>query len=225
MQIVPPAPPVPDVPPPALPPTDVAPVAAPAPEPFLVGVPRTFREVEALRARRTELSNQLESAAGRRASLAARLRDENVTGADRTGLEQRLRVLDDRIVQLESDMATTGRQLTAADPSLLTTRQLAPRPFDPGPRGVMQVGSFVSLAVLAPVAIAWARLLWRRGSRGPAVASRVEAARDERLARLETAVDAIAIEVERIAEGQRFVTRLIAEPRAQTVTARAEPHR
>jgi hypothetical protein len=33
----------------------------------------------------------------------------------------------------------------------------------------------------------------------------------ERLGRLETAVDATALEVERIAEGQRFTTRLLAE--------------
>jgi len=34
---------------------------------------------------------------------------------------------------------------------------------------------------------------------------------DVRLARLESAVDAIAIEVERISEGQRFTTRLLSE--------------
>ena len=34
---------------------------------------------------------------------------------------------------------------------------------------------------------------------------------DQRLARLEQAVDAIAIEVERISEGQRFTTRLLSE--------------
>jgi hypothetical protein len=33
----------------------------------------------------------------------------------------------------------------------------------------------------------------------------------ERLERIEHAVDAIAVEVERIAEGQRFVTRLLSE--------------
>lgn len=38
--------------------------------------------------------------------------------------------------------------------------------------------------------------------------------RDDRLARLEQAVESIAIEVERISEGQRFTTRLLAE-RAQ----------
>jgi len=43
---------------------------------------------------------------------------------------------------------------------------------------------------------------------------------DDRLARLEQAVESIAIEVERISEGQRFTTRLLAE-RAQADPLRA----
>ena len=52
-----------------------------------------------------------------------------------------------------------------------------------------------------------------RKSRAAAPAPREGDARidDSRFARLEDAVDSIAIEVERIAEGQRFVTRLLAE--------------
>lgn len=38
---------------------------------------------------------------------------------------------------------------------------------------------------------------------------------DERFARLESAVEAIAIEVERISEGQRFTTRLLTEHKQQ----------
>jgi membrane glycosyltransferase len=34
---------------------------------------------------------------------------------------------------------------------------------------------------------------------------------DERLSRIENAIEAMSIEVERISEGQRFVTRLLAE--------------
>ena len=34
---------------------------------------------------------------------------------------------------------------------------------------------------------------------------------DDRLARMEQALDAIAVEVERVSEGQRFTTRLLAE--------------
>jgi hypothetical protein len=190
-----------------MPPFEGAPVAGP--EAFLVGIPRTAREVSALRARRSELSNQLESAAGRRTSLAQRLRQDNVTGADRAGLEQRLRVLDDRIVQLESDIALTGRQLTAADPLLLTSQSVEQR-FRGAPlRGPAIAASFLSFLVFVPLAFAAARLMWRRASR-PSRPMPYPAS-DERMARLETAVDAIAIEVERIAEGQRFVTRLLAE--------------
>jgi hypothetical protein len=42
----------------------------------------------------------------------------------------------------------------------------------------------------------------------------------ERQERLELAVDAIAIEVERIAEGQRFVTRLLSEKATQQAPQR-----
>ena len=38
-----------------------------------------------------------------------------------------------------------------------------------------------------------------------------EAERDERLARIESGIEAMAVEVERISEGQRFVTKLLAE--------------
>ena len=39
---------------------------------------------------------------------------------------------------------------------------------------------------------------------------------DARLSRLEQAVDAIALEVERISEGQRFTTKLLSEQARQT---------
>jgi len=55
-----------------------------------------------------------------------------------------------------------------------------------------------------------ARAMWKRSSRpGPAPAVFTETA--QRLERLEASVDAIAIEIERISEGQRFVTTLLSE--------------
>ncbi len=59
-----------------------------------------------------------------------------------------------------------------------------------------------------------ARRIWRRGgSVGPAFPRELT----DRLTHLEQSVDAVAIEVERIGEGQRFMTRLFTErgaPRA-----------
>lgn len=61
-------------------------------------------------------------------------------------------------------------------------------------------------AILVPVARAFARRMDREPSRPelpPDVTSRLE--------RMEQALDSISIEVERISEGQRFTTKLLAE--------------
>jgi hypothetical protein len=42
---------------------------------------------------------------------------------------------------------------------------------------------------------------------------------DQRLQRIEQSLDAVALEVERISEGQRFTTRLLSERSAQSATA------
>ena len=46
---------------------------------------------------------------------------------------------------------------------------------------------------------------------------------EDRLERIEQAVDTIAIEMERIGEGQRFVTKLLAERPSQQQLAEAKP--
>ena len=57
-----------------------------------------------------------------------------------------------------------------------------------------------------------AHLVWRFGTRHKLAQRAVPAAREEeRMQRLETAVDAIAIEVERISESQRFMVGLLSE--------------
>src|SRR5205085_7347604 len=83
-----------------------------------------------------------------------------------------------------------------------------PRGGPPRDRGLM--GFVLALVVLLPIVLGASRRLWRGGARGWA-SPPVDLESRERLARLETAVDTIAIEMERVAEGQRFVTRLLAE--------------
>lgn len=61
-----------------------------------------------------------------------------------------------------------------------------------------------------PLVIVHARKLWMRDS----VTQVPSSLSDHRLERIEQAIDAMAVEVERIAEGQRFVTKLLSE-RAQ----------
>lgn len=92
------------------------------------------------------------------------------------------------------------------------------------PPGAQQViyMFFVTLAVIAigiPLARAFGRWLDRRGH-VPAVPADVTA----RLDRIEQAVETVAVEVERISEGQRFSSKLLAELRQlpQLEAARAD---
>jgi hypothetical protein len=75
--------------------------------------------------------------------------------------------------------------------------------------GIMTMMTF-GFALVYPVVGAVARRIANR-SKAPMLGA---AANDPRMERMEQAIDAIAIEVERIAEAQRFQTRLLSE-RAQ----------
>ena len=61
-------------------------------------------------------------------------------------------------------------------------------------------------AIGVPIARAYARQLDARGT-GPAIPRDITA----RLERMEMAIDSVAVEVERISEGQRFTTKLLSE--------------
>ena len=170
--------------------------------------------VNALRQKRTELSNQLSSAQGRRDEVANALEDAP-PGAVRTGLEQRLQVLDGRLAQLELDIAANGRQLAAAPGNMLATtsstrgisRDNNGTPFSSGQLTAISI--VFTLFVMAPMAFAAARRILRRPFESKPTPQILESA--ARLERMEQAVDAIAVEVERISEGQRFVTSLMAK--------------
>jgi hypothetical protein len=75
----------------------------------------------------------------------------------------------------------------------------------------------VMLALILPISIAYAMRMFRRH---PAPLGPRTDDFGPRFDRLEHAVDAIAIEVERVSEGQRFVTKILAE---RPATANAEP--
>lgn len=175
-----------------------------------LAIPMTRAEVAAIRARRSELSNQLNSASRRRQNLAEELK--TATGADRAGLEQRIAVLDERMVQLESDIAHTGRLLTEAPAGVLaSTADERFGGFESGQ--VLAFFIVLTIFVLAPLAVGAARLMWKRAAAGP-IRHVIPAETSGRLERIEQAVEAIAVEVERVSEGQRFVTKLMSDARS-----------
>ena len=129
---------------------------------------------------------------------------------NKAGIEQRISLLDNRILQLETDLAETGRQLSSAPAGLAASASMGtPLGLNPGQITAIGIVSVIGATCVAfPVAIAMARRIWRGSRRGAAPVAPESA---ERMERLEQAVDAIAIEVERIAEGQRFLTKLQSE--------------
>ena len=172
-------------------------------------MPRTARDIEALKARREELSNQLQSVDGRRSKLISQLKQTQDPTAI-SGLQDRLALLDSRQLQLESDIQQTGQQLTSPAAGLLASTSAGPFAFGLQSGQVMTLSVLSILFIAFPLAVGVARAIWKRSSRpGPAPAVFAESA--QRLERLEASVDAIAIEIERISEGQRFVTKLLSE--------------
>jgi septal ring factor EnvC (AmiA/AmiB activator) len=184
--------------------------------PQSIGRPMTLQDVQLLQNRRSELSRQLNSATGRRQDV---IREMGRSPNGREGLEARLKVLDQRIVQLETDIAQNGQLLASAPPNLVeeTTPQMN---FGPPVRSVN--GTLVSMTAIIAVAVVVTTITRRVFARRPAASPAISAADTERIARIEQAVESIAVEVERISEGQRFVTKLMSEPRQLGVGA-AQP--
>jgi hypothetical protein len=185
--------------------------------------PMTAQDLAALKARRSLLSDQLNSADNRRKELSRLARE--ATGADKAGLEQRIGVLDARLARLENDIDETGKLIASAPAALASTRQSTPFLYGPNSSNNMKevtpVVAILSVFVLFPIAISIARNIWRRGSLPPA--ARPDRESTQRLERMEQAMDANAIEIERVSEGQRFVTRLLSEQRNGGTIAAGQP--
>jgi len=170
----------------------------------------TGADVQALRARIGDLRRELQDAAERRNSIAERLKEADV--AARAGYEARLKATDDRILKIENELTRSVEQLAAAPPAAWT--EIAQREPDPNiileriSNDIVPIVGILSLFVFMPFTIAISRFFWRRASAPPRAAA-VDQGTVQRLEQLQQAVDTIALEVERISEGQRFVTRIL----------------
>ncbi len=174
-----------------------------------ISAPRSARDIEALQAQRDELSRQLTSVDGRRSKLMSQLRSTGDATAVK-GLQDRLALLDARQLQLETDLARTGQQLSSASAGLIASTTSAPVFAGLGAGQTLALSIVFTIFVLGPLAIGFARTLFRRASQ-PALPPAVFNEAAQRLERVEAAVETIALEIERISEGQRFVTKLLSE--------------
>ena len=77
---------------------------------------------------------------------------------------------------------------------------------------VVGIVAIISIFIGSPIVIAYARLIWKRTSEPRRERPAIQADQIiHRLEQLQQAVDTMSLEVERISEGQRFVTKLMSE--------------
>ena len=163
---------------------------------------------EGFRAQRRELTNQLDDLESTRDDISSALLELPAASPQRAVLETRLGEINNRISVVDGMIASNSASLAqaAAVPGAVVQ---APRIIRQGPpEEAYVVGTIFMVIVLLPLSIALARRIWKRSVVTVTAFPRELA---DRLGRMEQAVEATSIEVERIGEGQRFLTRLLTE--------------
>jgi hypothetical protein len=192
--------------------TTVTPAPAPLPpaQPsvFEVNVqaptrPLTQQEISIIRNQRSEMSDQLQSAQNRRERVLNEIR--TAPAGTEAGLQQQYQVLSDRIVAIERDIEASGRTLRSGQVQVGTVI-VPPRSFGP-PSAADNAARGAT---------------WRRRGRGNRRHVEMTAEQDSRFERLEQAVDAIALEIERVGEAQRYQAKLLAEANMMPVMGVAQ---
>ena len=163
---------------------------------------------EQIRIERTILSSQLQQLESSRRALEAQIQ-QTTSPAQKVALSQQLAEVSQRIAVMDNMLARAQGQAVDA-PEAITTVPARPVIIQGGPPEdeTFIAFGFFAMVLLLPMSIAMTRRMWRRTP--PAVGA-VPSGLEDRLARIEQAVEATALEVERIGEGQRFVTRILTE--------------
>ena len=163
---------------------------------------------EGFRAQRRELNNQLDELKSTRGEITSQLEDVSAGSPERKPLQTRMTDIDSRITTVDQMLASNATDISkaAAIPGAVVE---PPRVINEGPpQEAYALGGIFMLVVLLPISVAFARRIWRRSAAAVAAFPREIG---ERLLRMEQALEATAVEVERIGEGQRFLTRLFTE--------------
>ncbi|MGV3708224.1 MAG: hypothetical protein ACO1Q7_05235 [Gemmatimonas sp.] len=176
--------------------------------------------LEAAKAYREALSEQYERLRSTRASIASATREGNRTATDIDGLESRLKYLDEQLLNTEKQIAEAD--LRVANASAVPGAVLPEPPhvdrvdWDE----VLGIGATMTFFLLLPFAIAWSRRIWRRSA---TVTVAVPPEVNARMQAMEDAIESVAVEVERIGEGQRFMTQALSDHPRYVGAGAAEP--
>ena len=169
---------------------------------------------------RQEIQSELTDAVQERQQIQAQL-DAARSGSARRDLQRELNAADLKIEKLQEALASLESKTTAKVPRIGSFGKTFPgttpppsfptTPLRVDPTEIVAVTLGI-LFVAFPLTLALSRFLWKRATGAP-VSPALTQEQTRRFDRLEQSVDAIAIEVERISENQRYLTKLLAEPK------------
>lgn len=163
-------------------------------------------------ARASVLKGQLEELIDQRGEEITSLRQ--MSGGDMAGART---VVHDRIARLDKRIAGLEEQIVQADAQVATSAAVpgafeAPRPSqDPDEAGLFFGGMSLAIALMIVYRLVRRKFWKRKGKVAKAENLQLPGELSVRLERLENVAEATALEVERIGEGQRFVTKLLSE--------------
>jgi hypothetical protein len=178
--------------------------------------PPASQGMEVLQAREIALREGIAKMRAQRPILERQARSNNALVREQS--ESQLLQMDLQTASAQAELESVQEQIAVQGGRIVNTPtpQVIVQP--PRPRSVIDridndaiTAMFVAttLAILIPLSIGLARRLWRRAP--IAVAPPALDGLASRMERIEHAVDAIAIEIERVSESQRFVAKVLIE--------------
>jgi hypothetical protein len=186
--------------------------------PAIATTPPPPPAVEAQTADLGTLQGQLANLRAEQAGLQAQWRGlksqlDNMLRSNpaRPGVQQQWADVGVQLARVDGDVAALQARIALKQGLPVGTPSVGARSPWNNPGTIIPVVSVVSLVMLLPISVAWAKRIGRRAPTTAPIPNDVTT----RLERIEQAVDTIAIEVERISEGQRFVTKIMVERPSQ----------
>ena len=162
------------------------------------------------REQRSELRDQLDRLEDQRSDLMEEM-NQSTDATVKAGLQARVGAIDARILAVDKALADADANVAraAAVPGAVVPDPPEPRRNGP-PEEFFVFLMVVTVFIGVPIAIAYARRIWKRGVTTVAAFPQEVY---ERFNRIDQAIDSVAVEVERIGENQRYVTKLVSEQR------------
>jgi hypothetical protein len=193
-----------------------------------ISAPTTRSELKSLIARRDELQTQLQSLMDRRPQLASEVAAHYANSPVTEAPRQMLKALDADIKRVDASLRTANEYIEAAKATGLGSEEVGssfkiftdvgvPTPPPPivfsEPPWQVRLGNLASTTLpitLAGVVLVGALLYWRISRSMKNQLTRIMSMQSGRLEELQRSIDTVAVEVERVSENQRFVTKLAA---------------